>query len=186
MNGKSCINAAREYAIEKHAGLFRPNGGRQPYYVHVLEVGRLVMESGGSPEEIAAGFLHDTREDTGATDADIRVRFGDLVADLVDGLTDPPEFAGMPTLERKTLQAERVLGKSDSVKRCKLADTVSNLCSVVIDPPIGWTPQKYKDYVEGARRVGVACLGVSAFLDAKFRLVHAAAIVALSIHYPSE
>lgn len=185
MNGSELIEAARAYAIEKHAGLFRLNRDRQPYHVHVIEVGDLVAQSGGSPEEVAAGFMHDTREDTDATDAEIRSRFGDRVADLVDGLTDPPEFAGMPTLERKTLQAERVRGKSDGVKRCKLADGTSNLRSVAVDPPVDWNRAKCAAYIEGARRVADACGGVSLFLEAEFRRAHAAALAALDTHYPA-
>jgi len=86
MTGDGLIESARAFAVEKHAGLFRLNRGRQPYHVHVLEVGQLVAQSGGTAEEIAAGLLHDTREDTDATDAEIRACFGDRVADLVDGL----------------------------------------------------------------------------------------------------
>lgn len=184
MDGTQLIESARSYAIEKHAGLFRMNRARQPYHVHVIEVGQLVAQSGGSTEEIAAGLLHDTREDTNATDAEIRALFGDRVADLVDGLTDPEEFAGMPTLERKTLQAERVRGKSDGVKRAKLADGTSNLRSVATDPPVSWTRSKCEAYIEGARRVAEACAGVSLFLESEFRAAHAAALASLDTHYP--
>lgn len=184
MNGSELIEAARAYAIEKHAGLFRKNRDGQPYHVHVVEVAELVAQAGGTPEQVAAGLLHDTCEDTNATDAEIRARFGDTVGDLVDGLTDPPDYAGMPTLERKTLQAERVRGKSDGVKLCKQADGISNMRSVATDPPVAWTREKCADYIEGARRVAEACAGVSAFLDEEFRLAHAAALASLDVHYP--
>ncbi len=186
MTGDGLIESARAFAVEKHAGLFRLNRGRQPYHVHVLEVGQLVAQSGGTAEEIAAGLLHDTREDTDATDAEIRACFGDRVADLVDGLTDPPEFAGMQTLDRKTLQAERVRDKQDGVKRGKLADGTSNLRSVATDPPVSWTRAKCEAYIEGARRVAEACAGVSLFLESEFRAAHAAALASLDTHYPPE
>lgn len=184
MYGDDLIEAAGAYAVDKHAGQFRLNRARESVGVHFIEVAGLVAQSGGTPEEIAAGLLHDTREDTTATDAEIRSLFGDTVADLVDGLTDPPEFAGMPTLERKTLQAERLFGKSDGVKRVKVADSTSNLRSVATDPPVSWTRSKCADYIEGARRVSEAGSGVSAFLDAEFREAHAAALAALDVHYP--
>ena len=186
MDRNELVESARAYAIEKHAGLFRPNKRRQPYDVHVTEVGQLVAQSGGTAEEIAAGLLHDTREDTSTTDAEIRVRFGNRVADLVDGLTDPPEFAGMPVLARKTLQAERVRGKSDGVKRVKLADGISNLRSVAADPPVAWSQEKCVAYIEGARRVAEACAGISPFLEVEFRHARDAALDALDIHFPPE
>src|ERR1700722_4202247 len=99
------IEKAKEFALQAHEGLFRKNSAHEPYSVHIQEVAALVDESGGSAEEIAAAWLHDVVEDTQYTIADIRQRFGDIVAYIVDGLTDPKDYEGMPTLERKDLQA---------------------------------------------------------------------------------
>lgn len=184
MNDSELIAAARAFAIERHEGTFRQNKAREPYAVHVVEVALLVEESGGSAEEIAAGFLHDTVEDTKTTILEIRLRFGDKVADIVDGLTDPTGFYGMPTLERKTLQAERVRGKSASVRRCKKADGTSNMRSCAVDPPIKWNRQKCLDYAEGARLVAVECDGISAYLDEEFRKAHAGALALIERRFP--
>lgn len=185
LTGSELVEAARDYALEMHAGLVRPNKKREPYSVHTTGVAALVEQSGGSSEEIAAGHLHDTLEDTKATREEIRRRFGDVVATLVEGLTDPSDYEGMPTLARKTLQAERVRGKSTGVKRCKLADTIHNLLSVAEDPPVKWDRQKCLDYIEGARRVGTECLGISPFLDAEFHAAHASALANVDQHYPT-
>lgn len=184
MNDADLIAAARAFAIERHAGIFRLNVAREPYAVHVIEVGRLVELSGGSAAEIAAGFLHDTVEDTKTTVLEIRAKFGDEVADIVDGLTDPREFYGMPTLERKTLQARRVRDKSDSVKRCKMADGTSNMRSCAEDPPESWGGQKCREYVEGARLVADACAGVSAYLDEEFQKAYAGALALIERRFP--
>ena len=184
MTNLELISSARAFALEKHDGLFRKNRSREPYAVHVTQVAGLIERSGGSAEEIAAGLLHDTREDTPTTDAELRERFGNAVADLVDGLTDPEEYLGMPLLPRKTLQAERLRGKSDSVKRCKLADGISNVESVATDPPADWERQQCLDYVEGARLVASECVGISPYLDERFRAAHAAAISAIDRFFP--
>lgn len=185
MDDIELVERARAFALRKHRGLVRPNRAKEDYSVHVLDVAELVRLSGGDAMDEASGVLHDTEEDTETTNAELRREFGDVVADTVAGLTDPPEYRNMPTLERKTLQSERLRGKSVRVKRCKMADTVSNLNSVAKDPPVRWPRQKCLDYIEGARRVGTVCLGISAFLDAEFHAAYAAALAGVDVHYPT-
>lgn len=172
MASSQLVNSARDFALEAHKGLIRPNKAQEPYSTHLEEVAGLVEQSGGSEEEVAAAWLHDTVEDTGTTLDTIRERFGDLVATIVDGLTDKPDLTGMPTLERKRLQAERVREKSHSVKRVKIADQTSNLRSVAVDPPVKWDEQKCKDYIAGAKLIVDECKGVSPYLDAEFQAAY--------------
>lgn len=185
MDDIELVEKARAFALRKHRGKKRPNKAREDYSVHILEVGELVRLAGGDAVTQAMGLLHDTVEDTKTTVAEIRVRFGEEVADGVDGLTDPPEYKGMPTLERKTLQAERLRGKGARVLLCKEADGTSNLRSVAKDPPKKWDRQKCLDYIEGVRRVSVHCLGISAYMDAEFHAAYAAAMASVDAHYPT-
>ena len=170
------VEDARFFAAQAHDGQVRENKARQPYMVHPEEVAQLVIESGGSDEEIAAAFLHDSVEDTPTTFADIIERFGATVGAIVEGLTDPPEFNGLPVLMRKTRQAERIRHKSNSVKRVKIADQTSNVRAIAVDPPVKWKRQKCVDYVEGARRIAAECRGVSEFLDFQFDEAYQTAI----------
>jgi (p)ppGpp synthase/HD superfamily hydrolase len=55
---------------------------------HSILVGSLLAEQGCSRAVVAAGLLHDVVEDTSATDADVRERFGDEIAELVAALTE--------------------------------------------------------------------------------------------------
>ncbi|MEK9132631.1 MAG: HD domain-containing protein [Patescibacteria group bacterium] len=171
MKNNKLVEEAKAFALLAHDGFFRLNKARDPYFIHLEEVARLVEQSGGSNEEIAAAWLHDTVEDTSATIAIIKERFGDMVAVIVDGLTDLPNMTKMPTFERKKLQAKRVRAKSDSVKRVKIADQISNVRSVVIDPPSKWSEQKCKDYVVGAKLIVEECKEASSFLYAEFQAV---------------
>jgi GTP pyrophosphokinase len=78
---------ARKFAGEAHEGQKRDEGS--PYFSHCEAVARIVCEELGikDPVMISAAFLHDVPEDTKITLENIRVEFGDEVADLVDGVT---------------------------------------------------------------------------------------------------
>lgn len=170
------IEQAKAFALNAHKGQTRLNKDKTPLATHLEEVVSLVEWSGGSEVEIAAAWLHDVVEDTKKTIVDIYENFGGEVVSIVHGLTDPPEFNGMHTLERKTAQARRVAGESDSVKRVKLADQISNVRSVAVDPPVHWDAQKCLDYTEGARKIVFECCEVSEMLFAKFSEAYWAAM----------
>lgn len=173
------VERARMFAEERHKGTFRRNKAHEPYRVHCLEVAELVEDSGGSEIEIAAAWLHDTVEDTNTTLDEIEELFGKKVRDIVDGLTDLPEFKGLHTRERKVAQAERLRSESASVKRVKIADQISNIRSVG-DPPVNWNKAKCREYIEGAFLVTKECRGIDDFLDSQFELAHLEAIQYLS------
>lgn len=172
MRGKSMADRAKIFAANIHSGQTRPNKAKESILCHLEEVANLVERSGGSDEEIAGAWLHDSVEDTDTKIDEIIELFGKKVGEIVDGMTDPPEFHGLLILTRKTLQARRVVSKSNSVKRVKLADQISNVCSVVLDPPIKWNKQKCADYVRGAKRIADQCCGISEFLDKKFEILY--------------
>ena len=74
-----------------------------PYVSHLLAVCALVLEDGGDEDEAIAALLHDAVEDQGgaATLAHIRDRFGDRVADIVDGCSDTDQTPKPPWRLRK-------------------------------------------------------------------------------------
>ena len=80
------IRQAYELAREAHSRQRRKSG--EPYIIHPIAVARIVaeeLELGANP--IIAAFLHDVVEDTDYTVDDIRQRWGDDVAFLVDVVT---------------------------------------------------------------------------------------------------
>ncbi|MGA1078642.1 MAG: HD domain-containing protein [Nitriliruptoraceae bacterium] len=83
---------AAAYAVEAHAGQTR-KGTSMPYASHVLAVGALVLEHGGTTDQAVAGLLHDVVEDCGGAErrADVARVFGPEVTALVDALTDGVE-----------------------------------------------------------------------------------------------
>ncbi|MBQ4574348.1 MAG: bifunctional (p)ppGpp synthetase/guanosine-3',5'-bis(diphosphate) 3'-pyrophosphohydrolase [Clostridia bacterium] len=81
------IKQAFLFAKDLHEGQFRNSG--EPYISHPIAVAEIVAGLELDTDSICAAFLHDTVEDCGSkTDIDqIRDRFGEDVAMLVDGLT---------------------------------------------------------------------------------------------------
>ena len=90
------------YAARLHAGQTRKASGT-PYVAHLLGVASLVLEAGGDEEEAIAALLHDAVEDQGgaAVRQEIRQRFGDRVAAIVDGCSDAETVPKPPWRQRK-------------------------------------------------------------------------------------
>src|SRR5208337_5607820 len=99
----SLIQKAWEFCVRHHAGQTRASG--EPYIVHPLEVAEVLAEMKMDATAIAAGLLHDSVEDTPATNEEIQAEFGDQVAHIVEGVTkiDKIQFAN-----REDRQAENV------------------------------------------------------------------------------
>ncbi len=85
----SLTRSAHAFATHCHAHQRRTSDGA-PFIEHPLEVARLVRDAGCSDDVIAAALLHDVLEDTDVGAAELRARFGDAVADLVQAVSDNP------------------------------------------------------------------------------------------------
>jgi GTP pyrophosphokinase len=73
------------FARERHEGQTRRTG--DPYFTHPLATAFILADVQMDPACIAAGLLHDVVEDSETTLDEIRERFGDEVATMVDGVT---------------------------------------------------------------------------------------------------
>ena len=80
---------AIEFASVVHATQVR-KGTRIPYLSHLLAVASLVIEHGADEDTAIAALLHDAAEDCGGRPMleQIRARFGQPVALIVEGCTD--------------------------------------------------------------------------------------------------
>ncbi|MEK3781897.1 RelA/SpoT family protein [Paenibacillus sp. FSL R5-0810] len=79
------IREAYEFAEQAHHGQVRKSG--EPYILHPLAVADIVVNMQMDTLSIIAALLHDVVEDTTVSLDEIRERFGDTCAMLVDGLT---------------------------------------------------------------------------------------------------
>ncbi len=76
----------------------RRKGSGIPYVAHLLGVASLVLEYGGNEDEAIAALLHDAVEDQGGkqTRQMIADKYGETVAQIVDGCTDAIRFPNHP------------------------------------------------------------------------------------------
>ena len=84
-NEKQRILDADSFAEEAHFGQKRKSG--KPYITHPRAVATYLIEMGVDADTVIGGLLHDTVEDTEVTVEQLRDRFGEDVATLVDGVT---------------------------------------------------------------------------------------------------
>jgi (p)ppGpp synthase/HD superfamily hydrolase len=124
------------YAAEAHAGQLR-KGTPVPYVSHLLAVTGLVLEDGGDEDAAIMALLHDVVEDQGGRPRldDVRERFGTVVADGVQALSDTLDKAGEERSwhERKSQYLADLERVSDAVVRVSLADKLHNARAVVRD-----------------------------------------------------
>ncbi len=117
-----------------HANQTR-KGTTIPYIGHLLAVTAIVIENDGSEDEVIAALLHDAVEDQGGakTREEIRRRFGENVAVIVDGLTDTDQTPKPPWRARKEAYIAHLNEASDSVLLVSLADKIHNASAIVRD-----------------------------------------------------
>lgn len=82
---KELLIKSYEFAQKAHDGQKRDSG--EPYFIHVFETAKNLTKLGMDANTIAAGFLHDTIEDTAVTEEDVKREFGDEILFLVKGVT---------------------------------------------------------------------------------------------------
>ena len=130
------IEDAFDVANRAHQGQFRASG--RPYITHPTIVADILIDMGLDVSTICAALLHDTVEDTYVTDADLRKKFGDEIADLVAGVTklDKIQFHN-----KEEEQAENMrkmffaMAKDIRVMLIKLADRLHNMRSLMYLSP---------------------------------------------------
>jgi (p)ppGpp synthase/HD superfamily hydrolase len=122
------------YAFQLHKDQVR-KGTSIPYITHLLAVASIVGENRGTEDEVVSALLHDASEDQGGepTLREIRERFGNEVAEIVDGCTDTYENPKPPWRERKERYLAHLANTSDSVRLVSSADKLHNARTVLSD-----------------------------------------------------
>jgi len=125
---EALLNRAYVYAMKAHGAQTRASGA--PYFSHPLEVAAILTEHKLDDQTIAAALLHDTIEDTEATQGDIDDMFGPEIGALVNGLT---KINDLDLISREAAQAENLrkllLAVSNDIRvlMVKLADRLHNM-----------------------------------------------------------
>jgi len=124
------IFQAIEFATKAHTGQFR-KGTKVPYIVHPLGVSKILIEAGCSDDVVVAGLLHDTVEDSSTSIDDIRRDFGEEVARLVEGASEPNKSDPWENRKRHTIDLLET-APMDAVY-VSLADKLANIRDICAD-----------------------------------------------------
>lgn len=168
------IRGAAKFAAEKHSGQFRKDK-KTRYINHPVSVANILAREGGveDHELIAAGLLHDTREDTETTRDEIAERFGERVADLVEELTNDHGSG-----DKHAWQLAHELSRGASI--IKIADKLHNMRDVSSNPPPGWSTEKKLKKLGQWREVVAKLAPAHPVLAATFEREYQAAAAALA------
>lgn len=116
------------FSQSAHAGQFRKSG--EPYISHPVAVARILCELHLDAATLAAALLHDVLEDTGIGKEEISERFGESVAELVDGVSklEKIEFETQADMQAENFR-KMLLAMAQDVRviLIKLADRLHNM-----------------------------------------------------------
>ncbi len=107
-----------------------------PYIAHLISAAALVLEAGGDETCAIAALLHDALEDQGrdgATEREIRDRFGADVLAIVKGCTDTEVNPKPPWRERKEAYVAHIRDAPRAIRLVSCADKLHNARSIVAD-----------------------------------------------------
>ena len=137
------VQRAFEFANAAHMNVRRRSG--EPYMLHPIAVAQIVVDDIGlGYKSISAALLHDVVEDTDYTVDDLRDRFGDKIATLVEGLTKIKTVLDnenkQADMSSRSVQAENfkrillTLNDDPRVVLIKLADRLHNCRTIEYMP----------------------------------------------------
>lgn len=116
------------YAEQAHEGQRRRSG--EPYIVHPLAVANILTEMHLDHQSLMAAMLHDVIEDTGVPKSALAAQFGDVVTDLVDGVSKLTHIHFESKEEQQAENFQKMamaMAKDIRVILVKLADRLHNL-----------------------------------------------------------
>ncbi|MFZ2049883.1 MAG: bifunctional (p)ppGpp synthetase/guanosine-3',5'-bis(diphosphate) 3'-pyrophosphohydrolase [Solirubrobacteraceae bacterium] len=125
------VEDAFVFACEHHADQRRRSG--EDFIVHPVGVARICAGMRLDTETLCAALLHDTVEDTSASIEEVRERFGETIAKIVDGVT---KLTGITFTSRDEAQAENyrkmlvAMATDERVILIKLADRLHNMRTI--------------------------------------------------------
>lgn len=153
------IKDAFEFAFEAHKEQKRKSG--EPYITHPISVATILAEMHMDGESIAAAILHDVLEDSPTPKGLIINKFGNNIAELVDGVT---KLTKIQFENKAEAQAENfrkmVLAMADDIRviLIKLADRLHNmrtLGSMRLDKRKRIAKETLEIYAPVANRLGM-------------------------------
>ena len=122
------VKHAYFYAEQAHCGQFRRSG--EPYITHPLAVANILASMHMDHQSLMAAMLHDVIEDTGIGKPAVANQFGDVVAELVDGVSKLAKIEYESQAEKQAKNFQKMalaMAKDIRVIVVKLADRLHNM-----------------------------------------------------------
>ena len=131
------VGEAYRYACLQHKDQRRRSG--EAYINHPVEVALILAKDlHMDADTVCAAILHDTVEDTSSTLDELKERFGETVAELVDGVTKLTNITVANMDEKQALNLRKmVLAMSRDIRVViiKIADRLHNMRTLAALPP---------------------------------------------------
>ncbi|MBI4460866.1 MAG: bifunctional (p)ppGpp synthetase/guanosine-3',5'-bis(diphosphate) 3'-pyrophosphohydrolase [Acidobacteria bacterium] len=130
------LRRAYQFSAQSHLCQVRLSG--EPYLSHPLEVAHILADLRLDVSTIATALLHDVVEDAGVTIEEIREKFGEEVAHLVEGVTKVNKLEFVSREERQAENMRKMLlAMVDDLRVIfiKLADRLHNMRTLQYLPP---------------------------------------------------
>ncbi len=122
------VKRAYYYAEQAHEGQFRRSG--EPYITHPLAVANILASMHMDHQSLMAAMLHDVIEDTGIAKGAINQQFGEVVAELVDGVSKLAKIEYESQAEKQAKNFQKMalaMARDIRVIVVKLADRLHNM-----------------------------------------------------------
>ncbi len=154
------LDEAYLFAQQAHEGQMRKSG--EPFVNHPLEVALILAELHLDTATLKAALLHDTVEDSDVELDEVREKFGNEVAELVDGVTKlgKIEFESLSEQQSNNLRKMLIaMAKDIRVILIKLADRLHNMRTLAALPPerrIEKARETMEIYAPLAHRLGIS------------------------------
>jgi (p)ppGpp synthase/HD superfamily hydrolase len=129
------LEEALRWAAQCHEGQTR-RGGITPYITHVVAVAIILDRARFDEDIVIAGLLHDIVEDTPVTLAEVAVRFGNAVAEIVRHCSEvKTDDLGVtrPWIDRKRDHIAALADAPLAARAVVLADKLHNLVCIEVD-----------------------------------------------------